>query len=54
MFTSYEKNRKKAYVQFIRSKRKRDQKEDAPDFLHLVSSKGYENETVVKKPKLWE
>ena len=77
MFTSHEKDRKKAYAQFIRSKRKGDKKEDAPDFLqaekefvekrlfsplqqHLVSSsstdssKGYENETVVKKPKLCE
>ena len=29
MFTSHEKDRKKAYAEFIRSKRK----EDAPDFL---------------------
>ena len=59
MFTSYEKNCKKAYAQFIRCKRKRDKKKDAPDFLQaekefVVSSKGYENETVVKKPKLCE
>ena len=32
-FTSYEKDRNKAYAEFIRSKRKGDKKEDAPDFL---------------------
>ena len=58
-FTSYEKDRKKAYAEFIRSKRKEDTRNDPPDihqthiaFLRAEQPSLFSNSDVCKKKLL--